>query len=281
MLYRNTVFHTLQDFCKSYPIATISLFSLSLVSALIWGYAPHHEWRSFGLNMLTELLGVVLTLLVIDFSSKRRLQKERMPLRINAYNDICNFLNSNLSFWKELFEKSVPESVPLPSSFEDFMKAETFAQISKYLDMESKKTNVLPEQILWDYIPNRIRGHRDKAEKILDKYTVAVPLKSELASYLSESSQAIESLGKFLVTMASMHGIKMAGKVWSRPQQIPFHDILKEKYFPAISGIYTFCKNEYQQLDVLGYENLTSISNITAWERFASPPNMIKTPIIT
>jgi hypothetical protein len=159
-IYHNAAFHALQDFYKSYPIATVSLFLSSIGSALIWRYAPHHEWRSFGLNIFTELLGVVFTLLVIDFSSKRRLQKERMPLRVNTYNDVCSFLNSNLSFWKELFEKSVPEIVPLPSSFEDFMKVETFAQISKHLDLESKKTNVLPEQILWDYIPNRIRGHR-------------------------------------------------------------------------------------------------------------------------
>jgi hypothetical protein len=115
----------------------------------------------------------------------------------------------------------------------------------------------------------------------LEKYLLAVPLKSDLASYLSESIKAIESLGTSLVTMASMHGIVMAGKIWYRPQQMPFHDILKEKYFPAISGIYKFCRDEYQQLDALGYENLTGISNITAWERFASPPNMIQMPIIT
>ena len=140
-LYPKIISRTLQDFYKSYPIAVVLLFLLSIISALVWGYAPHSEWRSFGLNMFTELLGVILTLLAIDFSSKRRLQKEKLPLRIIAYNDISNFVNNNLNFWKNLFEQSVPDSVPLPSSFEEFMKVETFAYISKYLDLESKKVN--------------------------------------------------------------------------------------------------------------------------------------------
>lgn len=277
-IYLKTISRTLQDFYNSYPTAIASLFLSSLMSALIWRYAPHSEWRSFGLNMFTELLGVILTLLAIDFSNKRHLQKEKLPLRILAYNDVCNFLNSNLSFWKELFEQSVPDSVPLPSSFEEFMKVETFAHISKYLDLESKKTNLLPEQILWNYIPNRIKGYRDKADTILDKYLLALPLRSELASHLSECARGIELLGTFLVNMASMNGIKMAGKVWSRPQQVPFHDILKEKYFSSMLSIYSFCQEEQQELQALGYENLRSISKIKAWERFPSPPNMIHIP---
>ncbi|MCU0427436.1 MAG: hypothetical protein MUF71_17610 [Candidatus Kapabacteria bacterium] len=277
-IYPKTIFRTLQDFYKSYPIAVVLLFSLSIISALVWGHAPHSEWRSFGLNMFTELLGVILTLLAIDFSSKRRLQEEKLPLRIIAYNDICNFVNSNLNFWKDLFEESVPNSVPLPSSFEEFMKIETFAEISKYLDLESKKTNILPEQILWDYIPNRIKGHRDKAEKVLDKYLLALPLKSELASQLAECAESIEQLGKFLVTTASMQNTIMAGKVWSRPQQMPFQDILKDKYFPTMLSIYRFCQEEQQELQTLGCENLTSISKINDWERFSIPPSMIHIP---
>lgn len=57
-----------------------------------------------------------------------------------------------------------------------------------------------------------------------------------------------KQLGKLLVTVASMHNTIMAGKARARPQQVPFHDILKEKYFSAMLSIYRFCQEERQEL---------------------------------
>lgn len=124
----------------------VSLFILLLFSIFLWKYSPYQD---FGLNFLTEILGIIITVFLIEKIVEKNREKEMKPITLSGYTDIRLFVNRYISLFQEFYRNSVNEEEP--STLEKFLTEENFNKIWENLDMNCRPS-VYPETTMMDYI---------------------------------------------------------------------------------------------------------------------------------
>ncbi|MCE2963492.1 MAG: hypothetical protein ACK5UE_06680 [Chitinophagales bacterium] len=74
--------------------------------------------EQFGLNFFTEMLGVAVTVFVIDRLIQNREETRSIPQKLAAYEDVWLYTSRYISFWTSVYRESVPEEEP--QTFEAF-----------------------------------------------------------------------------------------------------------------------------------------------------------------
>jgi hypothetical protein len=113
-------------------------FVLALFLALGLGLwlKSDNDLKDFGLNFFTEILGVVITVTIIDNLAQIREYQRMKPVKLAEFEDAKNIFNRFISFWYGTFSRSVPEEYPL--TFEEFLSDSGIGKIFDHLNMESK-----------------------------------------------------------------------------------------------------------------------------------------------
>lgn len=92
--------------------------------------------KDFGLNFFTEILGVVITVFIIDRLAQTRESERMKPLKLAEFEDAKNLFNRFISFWYVTYSRSVPEEYP--ETFDGFLSNDGIGKIFDYLDVDSK-----------------------------------------------------------------------------------------------------------------------------------------------
>lgn len=145
----------------------IFLVLLILLGILLWFKFP--KFDEFGLNFTTEMIGVFITVFIVDFLLKRREDERLLPNKIIAYQETSLLYNRFLSLFFELYNKTIKE-IP-PKDTISFLEANLIEKALYHADSNAN-ANISPPQKLPNYIANSSIDLIERAEKILDKYSI-------------------------------------------------------------------------------------------------------------
>jgi hypothetical protein len=112
------------------------LLTLFLAMGLGFWLNAENGLKDFGLNFFTEILGVVITVTIIDSLAQIRESERMKPVKLAEFEDAKNIFNRFISFWYVTFSRSVPEEYP--PTFDEFLSDSGMGKIFDYLNMESK-----------------------------------------------------------------------------------------------------------------------------------------------
>lgn len=224
---------------KNENLIVLSLLGLLSIGLLCWICFP--TTKDFGLNFFTEILGVAVTVFIIDRLIQNREERRSIPQKLAAYEDIRLYTSRYISFWINAYRESVPEQEP--ETIDDFFSENGMSKILTYLHMDSEP-NVTPPRKWWDWIVHNANEFKNNGDKLLDRHSYNLdPIVFGYIHQLTESSfnnmlllspsiQQSDNILKF-------PRIKVLGSYAMSP--------LKEDY-KAILGLVKWCDNTYPLL---------------------------------
>jgi len=116
------------------------LLSLFLAIGSVLWLKAENGLKDFGLNFFTEILGVVITVYIIDSLAQMREYERLKPLKLAEFEDAKNLFNRFISFWYVTYSRAVPEDYP--DTFDGFLSNDGIGKIFDYLDVDSKPSQV-------------------------------------------------------------------------------------------------------------------------------------------
>jgi hypothetical protein len=228
-----------------------------------WKYSSNLE--EFGLNFFTEMLGVLVTVLIVDKVIQYREKNRMIPQKISVYNDVRLFVSRYMSFWIDCYRLSVPEKKP--ETVEDFFSEKGMPKIWDCLDLDSK-ANVTPPQTWWTWIPQNAKEFKESGDKILDRH--AHILEPEVYSHVHKITES-----GLLKTLQMIPFIKQSDSI----EKIPRHTILgaysirpSQEDFTSIIYLYNWCNlqfKDFQQIE----PDLHKVSEYTKEKDKKIPPS--------
>lgn len=159
-------------------------------------------WRGFSLNLLTEVLGIIFTIVLIDRVLRRREERERMRYCRIALQQLRFPLMEHLEVLFNMYKASVQRKPERRiSSLEDLFEDDYFEQVS-HLDL-SKPAPVAPQMQWGDYLLHETQRFKDALERVVGRY--AVPLGPDTVDIAEQliASRLISMLERFPAMRAS------------------------------------------------------------------------------
>lgn len=137
-----------------------------------WIWQTTTNFKDFGQNFLSEMLGVLITILIINQLIVIREEKRKIPHKFVVYEDLRTFLSNFLLFWKKSYKASVPEDEP--ENIYLFFSENGMGKIWRYLYIKAKvKDN--PSLNWGEFITEKTNELKQQAEKILLRHSQHLP----------------------------------------------------------------------------------------------------------
>lgn len=127
------------------------------------------DTHDFGLNFLTEMIGVAVTIYVIDRLNVKREEARVIPFKMAAYEDVRLFASRYISFWVSAYENSVPEA--FPENIQTFFSSAGMGKIWNWLDLDSQP-NVSTPTTWWRWIRDNASEWKSSGNVILSRHQV-------------------------------------------------------------------------------------------------------------
>lgn len=256
---------------KSEKVIILTLLGLLLIGLLCWLCSTKTE--QFGLNFFTEMLGVAVTVFVIDRLIQNREEKRSIPQKLAAYEDVRLYTSRYIDFWTNAYRESVPEEEP--ETMEAFFSEVGMAKILNYLYMDSEP-NVIPPRKWWDWIVHNAKEFKDNGDKLLDRHSHNLdPIAFGYVHQLTESmfnNNLLMSLSiRQVDDLMKFPRLKILGS-YSMPP-------LKEDY-EAILGLIKWCNETYLVLKKHSNSIKKVIEYTTVKNRETPPKCMIPETIL-
>jgi hypothetical protein len=215
----------------------------------------------FGLNFFTELLGVGITVFLVEELIKAREEKKNLGPKTLAYKNIMRFVHRYIWFWRDIYRTSVPKSEP--DTIKDFFTRENISWIWFYLDLDASINNDLDEVgvganikkflftgTYWEFIPNRMQKFEKQLDKILKTY--ANYLEPEILTSLIEINEngLINRLGNGLVRGKASYDDNLKGRehLDTRPLLKNWSGgVMTEKEAANILALHKWCLDNYSK----------------------------------
>lgn len=152
---------------------------LALVGCLV-GFTllplPLEGWRGFALNLATEIVGILLTVLLIDAVLRRREDRARDRYRTVALRQLWAPLNRQCDLFSSIYKASSerrPEQEI--SGVTDLFDEDYFRQIER-LDITAASgtaRSIGDDPMPWyECIGNEMKGFKEDLERVVDKYAM-------------------------------------------------------------------------------------------------------------
>ena len=148
-------------------ILAVTLAFVVIIGFLLWIFGKE-DIKDFGLNFFTEMLGVVITVVIIDKLVKDREEKRLAPLKLAEYEDALRLFSKFVSFWRDGYMMAVNEE--FPDSAEDFLSEEGIGKVFMCLDLNTQP-NVTPARTWWTWIPENHKKWSDDCNKYLERHS--------------------------------------------------------------------------------------------------------------
>ncbi len=267
--------HKIYRYIKNEKVIILTILALLLIGLLCWIGSKNTE--AFGLNFFTEILGVTVTVFVIDRLIQSREERKNIPQKIAAYEDVRLYTSRYIHFWTQAYRESVPEEDP--ETIQDFFSERGMTKIFSHLYMDSEP-NVIPIRKWWDWIFTNAKEFKNNGDKILDRHSHNLdPVAFGLIHQLTESrfNEMILSIPttRQIDILENYPRVEVLGNYTMKPQQDDFH---------AILGLVKWCNEQYVNLK----PNNDSIKNVSEYSRNIGktmppkcmiPPNILRQQI--
>lgn len=156
---------------KEYLGLFLTIAVLAALALFMWRFGNNH-WEDFGLNAFTEVLGIAVTVFIIDKLLKLQEKRRLKPLQAAAFRDVQQFINGLASTWLTAYKWSGKERLPPPTdphSTRDFLNIVYFNKIRSRLNLDAEAA-VFPKRTWRMYLPEIEKKYRTMAERILERH---------------------------------------------------------------------------------------------------------------
>jgi hypothetical protein len=157
--------------------------------------------RGFALNLGTEILGILLTVLLIDAVIRRKEERERAWYRRIALQQLRIPLTKHLQLLSDMYKASVERKPDREiSSLGDLFSEDYFEQITYFnamgpspsappADRSSLASGNMPLPIPWyQYLSTQVKQFKEDVERVVDKYAMHLdPETLDLLEQLAKS----------------------------------------------------------------------------------------------
>ncbi len=224
----------------------------------------------FGLNGLTETIGIAFTVLIIEKLSRKREAERTLPQRLAAYEDIRLLIERCRSFWFQAYMAAVPGD--LPKTIQELYSFDSIQSIYNLLHMDSLP-NVTPKQTWWSYIPATMEEFRAHSEKILERYNNTCPPKTFLLINKLLNSMILTDCRSLLISDQEHN--------FPRPRILGNYLVLGQDYFSSLLALTDWCRSERLLLMKESKLPLIEISEYLNGNRAnGTPPCMISPELL-
>ncbi|MHB1107387.1 MAG: hypothetical protein ACYCZ2_13600 [Lutibacter sp.] len=145
------------------PIILILLIGLG-----IFAYIKTDSLSDFGLNFATEIIGVLITVYIVDYLLKSREEARLTPMRVIVYQEISVLTNRFMGLLFELYSESVKENPP--ETVHGFIEENCIYKALLYSSIDGEP-RISPPTTMSQYLSSKAIDFEDRAQKILDKYS--------------------------------------------------------------------------------------------------------------
>ncbi len=163
-------------FLKEYKIL-LYLTLLIIIGIILWFNSKN--FKEFGLNFTTEIIGVVITILIVDRLAVKREAERLLPMKMVVYKETSLLFNRFLSLIFGLYSHTIEENPP--KNTKEFLESNLMRKAFIYTDINAKANTTQRENIIIN-IANQAKDLIQRAEKILDKYSIF--LEPEMANLI-------------------------------------------------------------------------------------------------
>jgi hypothetical protein len=224
---------------KSEKVIILTLSGLLLIGLLCWLCSKKTE--QFGLNFFTEMLGVAVTVFVIDRLIQNREETRSIPQKLAAYEDVRLYTSRYINFWTSAYRESVPEEEP--ETIEAFFSENGMTKILNHLYMDSEP-NVTPPRKWWDWIVQNAKEFKENGDKLLDRHSHNLdPIAFGYVHQLTESS-----FNHFLLMIPSIRQLDTTMK-YTRVKVLASYSMAAQKEdYDAILGLIKWCNEQHSFL---------------------------------
>ena len=173
--YAKKTFASARLFYNEHRPLIISLSVIALLFFLLWRFASA-SWSDFGLNAFTEIVGIILTVFLVDQIIKSQERRRLRPLEVAAFRDVQRFVDGLATFWLNAYSWSGKGELPPPSeppSMQEFLTMPYFEEIRKRLNLDAEAC-VFPKRTWWQYLPQAEDEFRKLGERILERHAAAL-----------------------------------------------------------------------------------------------------------
>ncbi len=238
---------------RTHFITWLIVICLSLllgIAAYLWLFTSRAS--EFGLNFFTEIMGVAITVLVVDRLISRREQRKEeakeLPRRLTNYRHVARFTNRFLQDYLWMYE--VCSKDPLPATIEEFLQPKTFKLINLRLDFNASIGLDQPDVRVRDnLLACSMRAMRN-GERILDRsFGLAPEVQNHLDQLLYSDffDFLLEMPARDSMFAQMQRDIEAGGNYFDQSHRT-FLFAPTENECNAIVGLYHWCHSEYARL---------------------------------
>lgn len=259
------------SYIKTEKYIIITLVLLILIGLFCWIGSTSTE--QFGLNFLTEMLGVGITVLILDQLIKRKERKRTISIEIAIYKEIVFYLTRYYHFWSNAFRFSVPEKDP--ETFEDFFSENGMSKIFEYLNLDAKPY-VSPETNWWEWLVFNANEFVEIGDKILNRYSYNL----DPVAFDFLHSMTGFTFNKVILTIPSLIQVDKKEN-YPRLKILSKYTIKPEKKdYEVILGLIKWCDETYIDLKKFNINLLEPTRCYTLKNKIMPPPSMITQDIL-
>jgi len=213
----------------------LGLSMVLFVSWCLWHYTKDLNAQAFGLNLFTEILGVGISVVLIDQLLRRLEAEKRIPQRRAQYDDFVLFHNRLVTFWTKVYTDAVPKENP--TSIGSLFTPTAFDDMVRHLDFDAPAWNQGHPTTWWTYFIDNLSEWRQTGDKILDRHAGHVdPVAFSALHAIVESPYHA-----LLRTMCDLHAVATFAHVSTN---VSGHAIFPD-YFKAVNALHKWCTAEY------------------------------------
>lgn len=179
-------------------LTVLAMVLVAMVIAYIAGGRWRVDWvRDGALNLGTEVIGIVVTVWLIDASLRRQAEAERKRVRAIAFSRLRTAVGSHLDILGQVYKAATPAlPAPLPETYEAMFSGVGFYEALARLDFyaPAQVSSIRPLQWM-DYLAHDLGELKQAADDALSKFShsldsndievIASLATSDLATFLA------------------------------------------------------------------------------------------------
>jgi hypothetical protein len=236
-----------------------------IVCSLLWWFASGSK-SDFGLNALTETLGIAATVFVIDYLIQEHEVRKLLPQRASAYEDVRLLASRIVSFWTEAYRVSVPGEAP--KTIKELLSEESIRRVSGLMHLDSL-ANITPKRECWDWVAQNLADFQTRSEKILERHNGIL----EPAVY-----STVHTLSSDTMEPGLMRGILQSDREmgFPRPKTLGHYCFFQRSFFDSLLSLVDWCGTERIFLEKHGFRDLKRVTDsVHPWPINERPQCMI------
>lgn len=218
----------------------IILLIITTLAFIFWRTLYDYPWGELGLEVFGGLVGMGITVLIVDKLLKRQRENELLPIRIAYYRDTQLFLSKLISFWANVYNYSVPKSNP--ETIETLFSEESFTQMAERLDLSSVVPGMSFDKTWFELFDEKAEEFEKAGKEILSQYSVY------LDPEIFGSMHHIVKCGRFIISMKDINKFRKYNekKHLSEPTTLSnYYYMWDEEDFEHLIRIYRWCVECY------------------------------------